>query len=135
MRQQLLDAFDPLIERHERQQALIAERAKSVTFKQVAEMYLDLHLDSFKNVKHQRQWRSTLATYAYPKIGHMAVAEIGPADVLRVVEPLWPKGKNGTGASRRSSVSARSGRGANRNRSGRERAPAQSDVRQCRGQV
>jgi integrase len=89
LRQQLLDGVDPLIERRKRQQELIAERARSVTFKQVAEMYLDLHLDSFKNAKHRAQWRSTLATYAFPKIGSMTVADIGPADVLRLIEPLW----------------------------------------------
>lgn len=89
MRHMLLDGLDPLVERRKRQQALIAERAKAVTFKQVAQAYLDLHLDSFKNAKHRWQWGATLATYAYPKIGTMAVADIGPADVLRCVEPIW----------------------------------------------
>jgi integrase len=30
-----------------------------------------------------------LATYAYPKIGNMTVADIGPADVLHCIEPIW----------------------------------------------
>jgi integrase len=89
LRRQLLDGIDPLTERRKQQQARIAERAKAVTFKQVAEMYLGLHLESFKNPKHRAQWRSTLATYVYPKIGQMTVADVGPADVLRVVEPIW----------------------------------------------
>src|SRR5262245_30893011 len=89
MRQMLLDDMDPLVERRKRERALIAERAKAVTFKQVAQMYLDLHLDSFKNAKHRYQWRATLATYVYPKIGAMIVADIGPADVLRCIESIW----------------------------------------------
>jgi integrase len=89
LRQQLLDGVDPHTERRKQREALIAERAKAVTFKEVAEAYLELHLDSFTNPKHQKQWRTTLATYVYPKIGHMPVAGIGPADVLRVVEPIW----------------------------------------------
>jgi integrase len=89
LRQMLLDGLDPLAERRNRKQALIAERAKAVTFKQVAQAYLDLHLDSFKNPKHRNQWRATLATYVYPKIGAMIVADISPADVLRCVEPIW----------------------------------------------
>ena len=89
MRQMLLDGLDPLAERRTRQQQLIAERAKAVTFRQVAQMYLDLHLDSFKNTKHRYQWRATLATYVYPKIGAMTVADIGPADVLRCIESIW----------------------------------------------
>src|SRR5947207_5070303 len=60
-----------------------------MTFKQAAEAYLDLHLDSFKNAKHRYQWRATLETYVYPKIGPMTVADIGPADVLRCIEPIW----------------------------------------------
>jgi integrase len=89
LRQQLLDGVDPLMQRREQRQALIAERAKAVTFKDVASAYLDLHLDSFRNAKHRQQWGTTLATYVYPKIGHMTVADIGPADVLRVIEPNW----------------------------------------------
>src|SRR5262249_26581423 len=42
MRQMLLDGLDPLVERRKRQQALIAERAKAVTFRDVAQAYLDL---------------------------------------------------------------------------------------------
>ena len=89
MRQMLLDGLDPLIERRKREQQLIAERAKAVTFREVAQAYLDLHLDFFKNAKHRYQWRATLATYVYPKIGVMTVADIGPADVLRCIEPIW----------------------------------------------
>jgi len=81
--------IDPLLEPQRQKQALITEQAKAVTFKDVAEGYLDLHLDSFKNEKHRAQWRSTLATYVYPKIGNMIVADVGPADVLRCIEPIW----------------------------------------------
>ena len=89
LRQQLLDGADPLMERRKQRQALIAEQARATTFKQVAEAYLDLHLDSFKNAKHRYQWRATLGSYVYPKIGHMTVADITPADVLRCIEPIW----------------------------------------------
>jgi integrase len=88
-REQRLRNNDPQMERQRQKQNLIAEQAKAVTFKDVAEAYLDLHLDSFKNEKHKAQWRSTLASYAYPKIGNMTVADIGPADILRVIEPHW----------------------------------------------
>src|SRR5262249_31957161 len=89
LRQLLLDGLDPLTERRKHRQALRAERAKEVTFREVAAAYLALHLGEFRNAKHRQQWTNTLATYAYPKIGHMPVATIGPADVLRVIEPIW----------------------------------------------
>jgi integrase len=89
LREQLLGGVDPLIERRKQRQELIAEQAKAVTFKDVAEAYLNFHLDSFRNPKHRQQWRNTLAQYAYPRLGHMTVAEIGPADVLHCIEPIW----------------------------------------------
>jgi integrase len=89
LRQKLLDGIDPLDEKRNQRQALIEARAKAITFRQVAEAYLDLHLDSFRNAKHRQQWRGTLAAYVFPKIGHMPVADISPADILRVIEPHW----------------------------------------------
>jgi integrase len=88
-RQLRLRGLDPLAERQKQRQAQITEQAKAVTFKEVAEAYLDLHLESFRNPKHRQQWRSTLATYVYPKVGHMAPADINPADALRCIEPIW----------------------------------------------
>ena len=32
---------------------------------------------------------NTLANYAFPKIGNMTVADIGPAEHARVLEPIW----------------------------------------------
>jgi integrase len=84
-----LEGTDPLGERQRQKQAAIIEQAKQVTFKDVAEAYLKLHLDGFRNPKHKQQWRNTLVTYAYPKLGNMTVADIGPADVLRCIEPHW----------------------------------------------
>jgi hypothetical protein len=89
LREKLLYGVDPLDEKQKERKQLIAERAKAVTFKEVAESYLDLHLDEFKNAKHRQQWRNTLAQYAFPKIGSMTVSEIAPPDVLRVIEPHW----------------------------------------------
>jgi integrase len=89
LRRLLLKGVDPLDERRKRQQELIAERSRAITFRQVAEQYLALHLDAFGNAKHRGQWVSTLAAYVFPKIGAMTVADIGPADVLRCVEPIW----------------------------------------------
>jgi integrase len=86
-----LQGLDPLVERQKRRQAQLSEQARAITFKHAAEAFFDLHLDTFRNAKHRSQWRSTLATYAFPKIGGMIVADIQPADVLRCVEPLWTK--------------------------------------------
>jgi integrase len=85
------EKIDPIKDRQRAQQALIAEQARAVTFKQVAEDYCSLHLEHFKNPKHRQQWQRTLAAFAYPRLGGMIVAEITPADVLACIEPHWNK--------------------------------------------
>jgi integrase len=59
------------------------------TFREAAERYIAAHEDSWRNPKHRQQWRNTLVTYAFPRIGPMSVADIAVGDVLRVLEPIW----------------------------------------------
>ena len=40
---------------------------------------------------HGQQWRNTLSTYAYPKIGKLSVGAIGTPEVTRVLDPIWLK--------------------------------------------
>ena len=35
------------------------------------------------------QWRNTLATYAYPVLGTVPVADVSTDLVLKVLEPIW----------------------------------------------
>jgi len=70
----------------------LAERRKSrdvITFSDAVDRYLAAKLDGFNNEKHRKQWRSTLDTYAKPKLGIATVQSIGVADVLRVLQPIW----------------------------------------------
>jgi hypothetical protein len=43
----------------------------------------------WKNAKHQRQWVSTLKTYARPLIGTKPVDTVGTEDVLAILTPIW----------------------------------------------
>jgi integrase len=90
-REQLLQGLDPLVERQKQRQAQQAEQARAITFKNAAEAFLDLHLNTFRNAKHRTQWRNTMATYAFGKIGGMVIADIQPHHVLACIEPLWVK--------------------------------------------
>jgi integrase len=87
-RQQLLDGVDPLAERRKQRQALIAEQAKAVTFKQRAEQFMALHEKGW-SAEHASQWRGSLKAYVYSKIGGLAPAAIDSAMVLNVVQPHW----------------------------------------------
>lgn len=85
--------IDPLAERQrEAAEAIAAAQAANVagiSFKHVAEAHIKANEGSWRNAKHRQQWRNTLATYVYPVIGDLPVAEIGTAHVLQIVEPLW----------------------------------------------
>ena len=53
--------------------------------------YITRHEATWKSAIHRKQWRSTLATYAYPSIGDTDVAKIDRAAVLGVLEPIWTR--------------------------------------------
>ena len=85
----LLDGLDPIEVRRAQKLERRAAAARGLTFKQCAEKYLAVHETSWKNPKHRKQWKNTLTTYCYPTIGHLDVAAVDVALVLKCIEPLW----------------------------------------------
>ena len=71
--------------------ALIAEEEADLTFEAAARQYVKEFVTErrFRNPKHRQQWANTLTTYAYPIIGKMQLAQIGPKDIHRVLKPIW----------------------------------------------
>jgi integrase len=61
----------------------------AVTFGEASERYLASKLAEFRNARHREQWRATLRAYALPALGRMAVRDIGVAEVLGALEPIW----------------------------------------------
>src|SRR5690606_12331692 len=81
--------FDPIEVRRSDRQALQAVAIKTMTFRQCADKYIAAHSKGWKNVKHSRQWISTLETYVYPVIGNLSVADVDIGLVLKILEPIW----------------------------------------------
>ncbi len=83
--------LDPIEHRAAELRHTEAARAKAAahTFRSVAEDMIAAREAGWRNAKHRQQWRNTLASYAYPVIGDMPVSEVGTADVLRVLRPIW----------------------------------------------
>jgi integrase len=69
--------------------AAAAEAGGIPSFREAAERYIAAHEDGWRNPKHRQQWTNTLATYAFPRIGSLSVADIAVGDVMRVLEPIW----------------------------------------------
>ncbi len=65
-------------------------KPKTPTFEQAVERVIGIHARSWKQgTKTEKDWRRTLATYAFPVIGPKRVDKIVTADVLRVIQPIW----------------------------------------------
>jgi integrase len=84
---------DPLAERETaaraRKAAAQVEAIRAKTFKQAAEEFMNLAEAGLRSVKHRKQWRSTLETYAYPIMGEIAVGDVDTSHVLAVLRPIW----------------------------------------------
>ena len=93
LRLKVKSGIDPLDERQWEAAKALAEfqsaQIAGVTFKAVAEAYIETNEGSWRNDKHRLQWKNTLSTYVYPVIGDLPVAKVGTAHVLQILEPIW----------------------------------------------
>ncbi len=88
-RQTLRGGGDPLNARRRRREEEREARAKQRTFKDCAEDYIESHSVKWKNAKHADQWRNTIATYAYPKLGSALVSSIDAEMIEAALKPIW----------------------------------------------
>lgn len=93
LRAKVLEGIDPLAEREkqaaEARAAVQAAAVAQKTFKAVAEAYIGSNEAGWRNPKHRQQWRNTLATYCYPVIGDLPVADVATSHVMEILEPIW----------------------------------------------
>ena len=60
------------------------------TFTEAAEKVIEIHSAGWKDSgKSEKQWRASLTTYVYPKLGKRSVSDITTADVMSVLLPIW----------------------------------------------
>lgn len=80
------EGIDPIEARRAARMKVLADAAKTITFKQCAEAFIKAHRAGWRNAKHAAQWAATLATYAEPIIGALPVQAIDTALVMNVLE-------------------------------------------------
>lgn len=98
-RKKIRSGIDPVEGRQIAKARILLEAAKTKTFKECAEAYIQANRVGWKNEKHIQQWENTLATYVYPRTGDLPVSEIDTGMVLGVLQqqvtvagkplPLW----------------------------------------------
>ncbi len=60
------------------------------TFREAAEKVIGIHRASWRpGSTSEAQWRSSLATYAYPRLEKLPVDAISTQDVMNVLTPMW----------------------------------------------
>ncbi len=90
-RKMLLDGIDPLAARD---QAKVAKKVKAMrgrTFRQVAEAVIESKVAEWKGDASRVQWEQSLASFVYPTIGEIPVADVDVGMVLEVLRPIWAK--------------------------------------------
>ncbi|MEQ8440556.1 MAG: tyrosine-type recombinase/integrase [Alphaproteobacteria bacterium] len=90
LRKMVFEGTDPIEARKQERTARIADSTATRSFEWCAAQYLKSRSGTWKNVKHARQWASTLATYVYPVLGALPIGSVETAHVLEVLEPIWP---------------------------------------------
>jgi integrase len=87
-RQMVAKGQDPIEERKRDRASGAARSAAIMTFDSAAEIYITQHQAGW-SADSARQWRSSLAAYASPVIGGMAVVEIETPHIMKVLNPIW----------------------------------------------
>ncbi|MBU6995849.1 MAG: integrase arm-type DNA-binding domain-containing protein [Ferrovum myxofaciens] len=82
------EGFDPVADRKAKQSALKAKQATQVTFRQVAEQYLQSKSGE-KSDRMTQAWRSSFEMYVYPTIGGVLVQDVDLPQVAKALEPIW----------------------------------------------
>lgn len=90
-RRLLIDGVDPLA--HKRRQKRTQVR-QSISFREITEDYIAAKASGWTE-KHTKRFRSSLTTYAFPRIGSIAVGEMQTNDILTILRPIW-EAKNET---------------------------------------
>ncbi len=106
MRKKIALGIDPVDERIAARDALAAQQKFGMAFEDAFDQFFSEKMEGeLRNAKHAKQWRSTLATYAFPKIGSTPVSKIQVDDILAVLRPIWTT-KNETASRVRQRIEA-----------------------------
>jgi len=85
----IAEGLNPVAERRKTRSKAVAHKLTALTFKQAAEAFIADHEQGWTHHKHSQQWRSSLETYAYPKLGNVLVEDIEISHIKAVLDPIW----------------------------------------------
>jgi Phage integrase central domain/Arm DNA-binding domain len=83
------DGIDPIEHRRAKVAANLAASAKVLTFDQATAAYVAQHRSSWGNLAHARQWTKSMARYASPVLGRLAVDAIETVHIKKTLDAIW----------------------------------------------
>jgi len=97
MRMLVKQGIDPIDRRRAAKAAQLAatvavkvqEVQTHTTFEMCATQYIEQQADEWRNAKHRAQWTNTLKTYVYEQFGSLPVRDIGKAQIIDALRPIW----------------------------------------------
>jgi integrase len=88
-RRRRLADLDPIETRKaERREAQLAA-ARSMTFDQCRDAFIQTHKAGWRNAKHRDQWTNSLTTYVTPVFGSLPIQSVDVGLVMKALEPIW----------------------------------------------
>jgi integrase len=88
-RRSLRDGIDPLRARENRRATQRLQDAKSISFDECSRQYIETNKSAWRNSDHASEWTATLARYASPVFGRLAVQDVDTGLIVRALEPIW----------------------------------------------
>lgn len=89
LRQLVSQKIDPIEQQKKQRETAARLIDKEKTFKWCAQECHTRLLPSWKNVKHGRQWISTLERHVFPTFGEHVIADVGRREIAAVIGPMW----------------------------------------------
>ena len=131
LRAMVARGVDPLAGKHGGKGAVVASGVP--TFGAAALKHIEAHQGAWKSSKHERQYSSTLRTYA-AAIWDMPVSEVDTTAIVKLLEPVWTRATASTRARTRDPVSGE-GEGLRRSRSVRLRRVRHAEAIDSKSQI
>ena len=80
--------IDPLAEKR-RKRSEAASKSIDVTFKELAQDYVEIKAASWKTTKQVSRLQQFLRDYINPVVGNILVSELEPAHFIAILKPIW----------------------------------------------
>lgn len=86
---QIRDGKDPRAERDAARQARRVAAARSKTFREAAELCMDVGHRAIRNEKDRKGRRTAMSRHVYPHFGDLPLSAIDTSRILEALRPIW----------------------------------------------